>query len=51
MNRLSSIDTKYHTWKLGVVLTDNVSLLYILLSRFCGIIIVPFYRCPLKSEI
>lgn len=23
--RLSSIDTKYHIWKLGVVLTDNVS--------------------------
>lgn len=27
MNRLSSIDTKYHTWKLGVVLTDNVRLI------------------------
>lgn len=26
INRLSSIDTKYHIWKLGVVLTDNVSL-------------------------
>lgn len=23
--RLSSIDTKYHVWKLGVVFTDNVS--------------------------
>ena len=23
--RLSSIDTKYHIWKMGVVLTDNVS--------------------------
>lgn len=28
MNRLSSIDTKYHTWKLGVVLTDNVRLIF-----------------------
>lgn len=25
--RLSSIDTKYHIWKLGVVFTDNVSML------------------------
>lgn len=25
IHRLSSIDTKYHIWKLGVVLTDNVS--------------------------
>lgn len=25
--RLSSIDTKYHIWKMGVVLTDNVSFL------------------------
>lgn len=24
--RLSSIDTKYHIWKMGVVLTDNVSI-------------------------
>lgn len=24
--RLSSIDTKYHVWKMGVVFTDNVSL-------------------------
>lgn len=23
--RLSSIDTKYHVWKMGVVFTDNVS--------------------------
>lgn len=33
MNRLSSIDTKYHTWKLGVVLTDNVRLIF---SHFFG---------------
>lgn len=25
IDRLSSIDTKYHIWKMGVVLTDNVS--------------------------
>lgn len=25
-SRLSSIDTKYHIWKMGVVFTDNVSL-------------------------
>lgn len=34
-DRLSSIDTKYHIWKMGVVFTDNVSLqrtLYILCS-------------------
>lgn len=24
--RLSSIDMKYHIWKLGVVFTDNVSM-------------------------
>lgn len=30
MNRLSSIDTKYHTWKLGVVLTDNVCLIFLI---------------------
>ena len=25
IHRLSSIDTKYYIWKMGVVLTDNVS--------------------------
>ena len=25
--RLSSIDMKYHIWKLGVVFTDNVSII------------------------
>lgn len=24
-SRLSSVDTKYHVWKMGVVFTDNVS--------------------------
>ena len=41
IDRLSSIDTKYQIWKMGVVLTDNVSLLNVYTNIIVLIITLP----------